>query len=93
LAGDFNVPLNDFLIEYIRSGSADLTQMPLGRKKRAVRVSDSAMRAFKAQTQALRGVLTPSSSVSKAYKLKAVEKPSEVKKPSEAEQLSAMIKA
>ena len=48
---------------------------------------------FKAQTQALRGVLTPSGSVSKAYKLKAVERPSEVKRLSEAEKLSTMIKA
>ncbi|KAF9947764.1 Protein angel 2 [Mortierella alpina] len=93
LTGDFNAHLGDFLIEYVLSGSVDLRQMPIEKRKNPVILTGSMMRAFKAQTQALRVLPAPSSSVSMAPKLKAVEKPSEVKKLSEAENLSTMIRA
>ncbi|KAF9961121.1 hypothetical protein BGZ72_004885 [Mortierella alpina] len=50
------------------------------------------LRVLKAQTQALRGIPALSSSVSKANKPKAV-KPSEVKKPLEADKLHTMLKS
>ncbi|KAF9277099.1 hypothetical protein BGZ68_009528, partial [Mortierella alpina] len=86
--GDFNVIRNDMLAKYVVSGSLNLEKMWRKSKK----TPSSTVNGFKCQTQALRGVLTPSSSVSEADKPKAV-KPSEVKKPSEADKLRLMIKS
>ncbi|KAF9943897.1 hypothetical protein BGZ70_005303, partial [Mortierella alpina] len=92
LTGDFNAHLGEFLIRYILSGNADLLKTPLETRKRATRPSDSLIIEFKEQTQALRGVLTPRTSVSKADKPEA-DMPSEVKEPAEAERVHSMIKS
>ncbi|KAF9286288.1 Protein angel 2 [Mortierella alpina] len=92
LTGDFNTHLGELLVKYVLLGTANLGQIPKGKARRAVKPSDSLLSEFKVQTRALRNVLTPTSSVSKADKPKAA-KPSEVKEPSEAEKLHAMIKA
>ncbi|KAF9937507.1 hypothetical protein BGZ70_006671, partial [Mortierella alpina] len=62
LTGDFNLDRSDRLIKYITSGSLDLALI----KTRQLKPAPSTLREFKAQTQALRDVLSPSSSVSKA---------------------------
>ncbi|KAF9942953.1 hypothetical protein BGZ70_006056, partial [Mortierella alpina] len=92
LTGDFNTHFGEFLVRYILSGAADLLKIPKENKKRAVRPSVSLIREFKEQTQALRGVLTPRSSVSRAD-LPEAEMPSEVKELSEAEMAHSMIKS
>ena len=61
-------------------------------KKRATQPSDSLLKDFKGQTQALRGVLIPRASFSKADKPEA-DMPSEVKEPVEAERIHSMIKS
>ncbi|KAG9321233.1 hypothetical protein KVV02_008153 [Mortierella alpina] len=95
--GDFNAHLGDFLIEYILSGSADLAQMPLESRKRLFKASDSLLRGFKIQTQALRDVLSPPTSVSKAEKSEEqkakTKKQSQVKELSVAEKQRTMIKS
>ncbi|KAG9319750.1 hypothetical protein KVV02_003200 [Mortierella alpina] len=88
LTGDFNAHLRDAIIKFIRSGSVDLKRI----RENKVRAPDSALSEFKAQTQVMRGVFTPSTSVSKADKPEA-EMPSEVMKPSKAEELHNMIKS
>ncbi|KAF9981544.1 hypothetical protein BGZ75_007110 [Mortierella antarctica] len=88
LTGDFNAHLRDAIIKFIRSGSVDLKRI----RENKARAPDSALSEFKAQTQAMRGVFTPSTSVSKADKPEA-EMPSEVMKPSKAEELHNMIKS
>ncbi|KAF9943825.1 hypothetical protein BGZ70_005379, partial [Mortierella alpina] len=61
-------------------------------KARNVKSSPTTVSKFKAQTQALRDVLSPSSSVSRADKL-AARMPDEVKKPSEADEYHDFIKS
>ncbi|KAF9949189.1 hypothetical protein BGZ72_008995 [Mortierella alpina] len=86
LTGDFNVTCREVLAKFVMEGSLELVRMCKNKQ------SPTILKGFKSQTQALRGVLEPSSSVSKADKLKAA-KPSEVKVPSEAEKLHALIKS
>ncbi|CAO3566088.1 unnamed protein product [Mortierella alpina] len=88
LTGDFNFNQRDPLIKYITTGSLDLALM----ETRQLKPEPSTLRKFKAQTQALRDVLSPSSSVTKADK-PAVRMPAEVKQPSEAEEYHDYIKS
>ncbi|KAF9944270.1 Protein angel 2, partial [Mortierella alpina] len=88
MTGDFNVFRCDRLIKYITTGSLDLALV----KTPQLKPEPSTLREFKAQTQALRDVLSPSSSVSRADQ-PAVRMPDEVKTPSEAEEYHDFIKS
>ncbi|CAO3574155.1 unnamed protein product [Mortierella alpina] len=92
LTDGFNAHLGEFLVKHILSGTTDLLKILKETRKRATRPSDSLLKDFKGQTQALRGVLIPWASVSKADKPEA-DMLSEVKEPVEAERIHSMIKS